>query len=293
MPELPDITIYLEALERRVVGQPVEEFTLLSPFVLRSVEPAPADILGKRVVRLRRMGKRIVFEFEDDIFLVVHLMIAGRFRWLEGKKTKLPGRISLATLRFPTGVLVLTEAGTTRRASLHLVRGEDALSPFGRGGLEPLDAARDDFVARLVSESHTLKRALTDPRLFSGIGNAYSDEILHRARLSPLKLTRKLDEEELTRLYDATQFTLREWIRRLREETGNGFPEKVTAFREGMAVHGRFNEPCPDCGAPVQRIRYADNETNYCARCQTEGRLLADRALSRLLKEDWPRTLDD
>jgi formamidopyrimidine-DNA glycosylase len=293
MPELPDITVYIEALERRVVGQPLEEFTLLSPFVLRSVDPAPSDVVGKRVVRLRRLGKRIVLEFEDDIFLVIHLMIAGRFRWLEGKKTKPPGRITLATWRFPTGVLALTEAGTTRRASLHLVRGEEALAPFARGGLEPLDATRDEFVSRLQSESHTLKRALTDPRLFSGIGNAYSDEILHRARLSPLKLTRKLDDEELSRLYDSTRSTLIDWIARLRAETGDGFPEKVTAFREGMAVHGRFKEPCPDCGAPVQRIRYADNETNYCARCQTEGRLLADRALSRLLKEDWPRTLDD
>ena len=293
MPELPDITIYIEALERRIVGQPLEEFTLLSPFVLRSVDPAPADVVGKRVVRLRRMGKRIVVEFEDEIFLVIHLMIAGRLRWFDGPKVKLPGRITLATLRFPVGVLALTEAGTTRRASLHLVRGEEALAPFTRGGLEPLDATREQFVERLLSESHTLKRALTDPRLFSGIGNAYSDEILHRARISPLKLTRKLDEEELTRLYDATRSTLIDWIERLREETGEGFPEKVTAFREGMAVHGRFKEPCPVCGAPVQRIRYADNETNYCARCQTEGRLLADRALSRLLKEDWPRTLED
>jgi formamidopyrimidine-DNA glycosylase len=293
MPELPDITIYIEALERRVVGQALEEFTLLSPFVLRSVDPAPADVVGKRVVRLRRMGKRIVFEFEDEIFLVIHLMIAGRLRWLEGKKPKLPGRITLATMRFPTGVLALTEAGTTRRASLHLVRGEDALAPFARSGLEPLDATREQFIERLLSESHTLKRALTDPRLFSGIGNAYSDEILHRARLSPLKLTRKLDDEELSRLFDATRSTLIDWIARLRAETGDGFPEKVTAFREGMAVHGRFKEPCPVCGAPVQRIRYADNETNYCARCQTEGRLLADRALSRLLKEDWPRTLDE
>ena len=293
MPELPDITIYIEALERRVVGQPLEEITFLSPFVLRSVDPPPSDVVGKRVVRLRRMGKRIVFEFEGGIFLVVHLMIAGRLRWLEGKKTKPPGRITLATLRFPPGVLALTEAGTTRRASLHLVRGEDALEPFARGGLEPLEATREQFVERLQSESHTLKRALTDPRLFSGIGNAYSDEILHHARLSPLKLTRKLDDEELSRLYDSTRATLLDWIARLREETGAGFPEKVTAFREGMAVHGRFKEPCPVCGAPVQRIRYADNETNYCARCQTEGRLLADRALSRLLKEDWPRTLDD
>ena len=293
MPELPDITIYIEALERRVVGQPLEEITFLSPFVLRSVDPPPSDIVGKRIVRLRRMGKRIVLEFEGGIFLVVHLMIAGRLRWLEGKKAKLPGRITLATLRFPTGVLALTEAGTTRRASLHLVRGEEALAPFARGGIEPLEATREQFVERLQSESHTLKRALTDPRLFSGIGNAYSDEILHHARLSPLKLTRKLDGEELSRLYDSTRATLLDWIARLREETGAGFPEKVTAFREGMAVHGRFKEPCPVCGSPVQRIRYADNETNYCARCQTEGRLLADRALSRLLKEDWPRTLDD
>jgi formamidopyrimidine-DNA glycosylase len=292
MPELPDILLYLRALETRVIGQPVEEVRLLSPFILRSVEPPLADIVGKRVTGLRRMGKRIVFALDDDLFLVVHLMIAGRLRWL-GARAKMPGRIALAAFTFPTGTLVLTEAGTKRRASLHLVRGEEALAPFARGGLEPLDATPEKFAERLRSENHTLKRALTDPRLFSGIGNAYSDEILHKARLSPLKLTRKLTDEEVTRLHDATIATLEHWIATLQSETGDGFPEKVTAFREGMAVHGRFREPCPVCGAPVQRIRYADNETNYCARCQTEGRLLADRALSRLLKEDWPRSLDE
>jgi formamidopyrimidine-DNA glycosylase len=292
MPELPDILLYLRALETRVIGQPVEEVRLLSPFILRSVEPPLADIVGKRVTGLRRMGKRIVFALDDDLFLVLHLMIAGRLRWL-GARAKMPGRIALAAFTFPTGTLVLTEAGTKRRASLHLVRGEEALAPFARGGLEPLDATPEKFAERLRSENHTLKRALTDPRLFSGIGNAYSDEILHKARLSPLKLTRKLTDEEVTRLHDATIATLEHWIATLQSETGDGFPEKVTAFREGMAVHGRFREPCPVCGAPVQRIRYADNETNYCARCQTEGRLLADRALSRLLKEDWPRSLDE
>jgi formamidopyrimidine-DNA glycosylase len=243
---------------------------------------------------VRRMGKRIVIRFDDELFLVIHLMIAGRFRWLSpGSRTRVPPRLALARLGFPTGTLVLTEAGTKRRASLHLVRGEDALRQFDRGGLEVLEASRDAFAEQLASENHTLKRSLTDPRLFSGIGNAYSDEILHRARLSPLKLTSRLSADEATRLYDATRATLLDWTGRLRAEWGEGFPERVTAFHEGMAVHGRFREPCPECSTAVQRIRYRDNETNYCPRCQTEGRVLADRALSRLLHEDWPRTIEE
>jgi formamidopyrimidine-DNA glycosylase len=238
------------------------------------------------------MGKRIVFELEGDLFMVVHLMIAGRFRW-KPPGTKPPGKVGLAAFEFPSGVLILTEAGTKRRASIYLVKGEESLQQFDRGGLEVLDADSATFAARLRSESHTLKRALTDPRLFSGIGNAYSDEILHRARLSPLARTGKLTDEEVDRLYQATRATLEYWIIKLREEDGDKFPEKVTAFREGMAVHGRYKLPCPVCGTPVQRIRYADNETNYCARCQTGGRLLADRAMSRLLKEDWPRSIDE
>jgi formamidopyrimidine-DNA glycosylase len=243
---------------------------------------------------VRRIGKRIVPAFEGELFLVVHLMIAGRLRWRDaGSKKKLPARLVLAELTFPDGVLVLTEAGTTRRASLHVVRGAAALEAFDRGGLEVLDATRESFAERLARENHTLKRALTDPRLFSGIGNAYSDEILHRARLSPLRLTSKLAADERDRLYDATRAVLGEWTDRLRAEAGDGFPEQVTAFREGMAVHGRYRKPCPVCATPVQRIRYRDNETNYCARCQTEGRLLADRALSRLLKQDWPKSIDE
>lgn len=293
MPELPDITVYVEALERRVLGQPLADVRILSPFILRTVEPPLDAFVGKRVTGIRRMGKRIVLAFEDDLFIVFHLMIAGRLRWF-APNAKVPGgKIALATFKFPNGTLLLTEAGSKRRASLHLARGEASLAPFARGGLEVLDATREDFAARLRSENHTLKRALTDPRLFSGVGNAYSDEILHRARLSPMRLTSKLSDEEITTLYDATRATLLDWTQRLRDETGEGFPEKVTAFREGMAVHGRYGEPCPVCGAPVQRIRYADNETNYCAVCQTEGRLLADRGLSRLLKEDWPRSLDE
>jgi len=294
MPELPDVTIYVEALERRIVGQPLTGYAILNVFALRSVEP-PLDVVVGRVVRaVRRLGKRIVIEFDDELHLVVHLMIAGRFRWIPaGSHTRVPARIALAELTFPTGRLVLTEAGSTRRASIHLVQGADALAQFDRGGLEPLDATRDAFAERLARENHTLKRSLTDPRLFSGIGNAYSDEILHRARLSPLKLTSRLSDEEVTRLYDSTRATLLDWTARLRAETGDGFPEKVTAFRDEMAVHGRYRLPCPVCGTPIARIRYSDNETNYCPRCQTEGRLLADRALSRLLKEDWPRTLDE
>jgi formamidopyrimidine-DNA glycosylase len=294
MPELPDVTVYVEAIGRRVVGQPLAGYAVRSVLALRSVDP-PLDVLVGREVRdVRRLGKRIVLDFGDALHLVVHLMIAGRFRWIPaGARTRVPARIALAELHFPTGTLVLTEAGTTRRASIHVVRGDDALAAFDRGGLEPLDATRAAFAERLARENHTLKRALTDPRLFSGIGNAYSDEILQRARLSPLRLTSRLADDEVTRLYEATRATLVEWTGRLRAETGDGFPEKVTAFREGMAVHGRYREPCPDCGTAVQRIRYRDNETNYCPRCQTEGRLLADRALSRLLHADWPKTIDE
>jgi formamidopyrimidine-DNA glycosylase len=294
MPELPDVTIYVEALERRIAGQPLSGYALHSPFLLRTVEPSLDAAVGLNVLAVRRLGKRIVIALEQDLFIVIHLMIAGRFRWFHaGARFKLPGRIALAELGFPTGTLLLTEAGTTRRASMHVVRGEQALAQFDRGGLEVLEATRAEFAERLARENHTLKRSLTDPRLFSGIGNAYSDEILHRARLSPLKLTRKLAPEEIDRLHDATRETLVEWIRRLREAAGNDFPEKVTAFHEEMAVHGRFGKPCRTCGTPVQRIRYRDNETNYCARCQTEGRLLADRALSRLLKQDWPRSVEE
>ena len=292
MPELPDITIYMEALAARLAGRPVERARLLNPFVLRSVDPPLSQLDGRTVRAVSRVGKRLVLAFDDELFLVIHLMIAGRLRWLaRGKKP--PGRIALLALDFTDGRLVLTEAGTTRRASVHLVRGRDALAAFDRGGLDVLAATRDAFGARLRSENHTLKRALTDPRLFDGIGNAYSDEILHAARLSPLQLTSKLDDEEVGRLFGAARTTLAEWTARLRRETGDGFPEHVTAFRDGMAVHGRYRQPCPACGAPVQRIRYADNETNYCARCQTGGRLLADRALSRLLKQDWPKSLDE
>ena len=294
MPEIPDVTVYVEALRRRVAGEPLEGYAVLNPFVLRSVEP-PLDALVGRVVReVRRLGKRVVLAFDGELYLVIHLMIAGRLRWSDaGARLRPPGRIALATFTFPSGTLLLTEAGTTRRASLHVARGVDALAAFDRGGLEVLDASHEQFAERLTRENHTLKRALTDPRLFSGIGNAYSDEILHRARLSPLTLTSRLSGEEIGRLADATRAVLVEWTERLRAETGDGFPEKVTAFRDGMAVHGRFGEPCPTCGAPVQRIRYRDNETNYCARCQTEGRRLADRALSRLLGEDWPRTMEE
>ena len=292
MPELPDIAVYLDCLAPRILGQPLERLTILNPFVLRSVSPSPAELAGAKVTGLRRLGKRIVLGLEQERFIVIHLMIAGRLRWL-ASGAKPPGKITLALFEFPTGILALTEAGTTRRASIHLLAGEEALEPFQRSGLEVLECDRTDFAERLVSESHTLKRALTDPRLFSGIGNAYSDEILHRARLSPLTLTRKLGEDEIARLFDATRATLLEWTARLRAEAGSGFPEKVTAFREGMAVHGRYRQPCPDCGTPIQRIRYADNETNYCARCQTGGRLLADRAMSRILREDWPRSIDE
>jgi formamidopyrimidine-DNA glycosylase len=292
VPELPDITLYLAQLTPRILHQPLLRLDVRSPFVLRSVDPPPSALEGRRVVGLTRMGKRIVFSLEGDLFVVIHLMIAGRFRWYPPGK-KAGGKLVLAVFEFPDGLLFLTEAGTKRRASIHLVAGKEGLQQFERGGLEVLEADLAGFRERLTSENHTLKRSLTDPRLFSGIGNAYSDEILHRARLSPLAHTNRLTEDEIATLYQATRTTLQDWIERLSRETGQAFPEKVTAFREGMAVHGRFGKPCPDCGSPVQRIRYADNETNYCARCQTGGRLLADRALSRLLKKDWPRSIDE
>jgi formamidopyrimidine-DNA glycosylase len=292
MPELPDVVVYLEALERRILDQPLEAIRLISPFVLRSVDPPVADVVGRRVTGLRRMGKRLVWALEDERFVVIHLMIAGRLRWA-ARGGRAPGKIGLAAFDFPSGSVLLTEAGTKRRASLHLVRGQEGLAEFARGGLEPLEIGPAEFAERLLLENHTLKRALTDPRLFSGIGNAYSDEILHRARLSPLQLTARLSDDEIARLHQATVAVLTEWTDRLRQETGDGFPEKVTAFRSGMAVHGRYGEACPRCGGPVQRIRYADNETNYCPACQTGGRLLADRGLSRLLKQDWPRSLEE
>ncbi|MEP6991219.1 MAG: DNA-formamidopyrimidine glycosylase family protein [bacterium] len=294
MPELPDITIYVDAIGSRVVGRPLTAYAVLSPFVLRTVEPTLDALVGRTVSDVTRLGKRIVFAFDGELFLVIHLMIAGRFRWFDaGARTKIPARIGLAMLEFPGGSLVLTEAGSKRRASIHVVRGREALATFDRGGLEVLTATLEQFAERLARENHTVKRSLTDPRLFSGIGNAYSDELLHRAQLSPLKLTSRLSTEEVGRLFDATRETLVEWTERMRVETGDGFPQKVTAFREGMAVHGRYGEPCPVCGTLVQRIRYRDNETNYCPRCQTEGRLLADRALSRLLKQDWPKTIEE
>ena len=292
MPELPDVVVYLEALERRILGRRLQGLRLASPFILRTVDPPPSALAGHRVLSLRRMGKRLVWGLESELFIVIHLMIAGRLRW-GAAGAKAPGKIGLAAFDFEVGTLLLTEAGSKRRASLHLVAGESALAAFDRGGLEPLDAEEAEFSRRLRLENHTLKRALTDPRLFSGIGNAYSDEILHRARLSPLRLTSRLSEEDAARLHHATRSVLLEWTERLRRETGEGFPEKVTAFRNGMAVHGRFRQPCPECGTPIQRIRYAENETNYCPACQTEGRLLADRGLSRLLREDWPRSLEE
>jgi formamidopyrimidine-DNA glycosylase len=292
VPELPDIALYLEALEPRVLGRTLAKLRLASPFLLRTVEPVPRDLEGKKIISLRRLGKRIVFGFEDDLFLVLHLMIAGRLKWL-AKGAKVPGKVGLAAFDFDSGTLVLTEAGSKRRASLHILKGEEALRTHDPGGIEPLEMSLDDFRAALTRERHTLKRTLTDPHVFSGIGNAYSDEILHRARLSPVQLTTNLSEEEIARLYGAIREVLLEWIERLRRDTGDAFPEKVTAFRPEMAVHGRYNQPCPVCGTPVQRIVHAENETNYCARCQTGGKLLADRALSRLLKGDWPKSIDE
>ena len=292
MPELPDVVVYCEALAARIRGQVLERVRLISPFLLRTAVPPISEVEGKRVVGVEWLGKRIVIALESDLFLVIHLMIAGRLRWL-ANGAKPPGRITLALFEFPSGRLAFTEAGTKRRASLHLVRGESALAQFDMGGLDVQRADRAAFAQRMKSENHTLKRALTDPRLLSGIGNAYSDEILHRARLSPLALTRKLSDDEMTRLYTATRAVLTEWIERLRVESAETFPEKVTAFRPQMAVHGRYRQPCPVCGEPVQRIVYAENECNYCARCQTGGTILADRALSRLLHDSYSRSLDD
>jgi len=292
MPELPDILLYIHALEPRVVGRRIETIRLVAPFLLRSIGTPISAAQGRRVVALERMGKRVIFALEGDVYLVVHLMIAGRFRW-KPAGAAVPGKVGLLALDFEHGTLVLTEAGSTRRASLHVVSGDDALRALDPGGLEVLDAGCEAFSATLRQENHTLKRAMTDPHVLSGIGNAYSDEILHAARLSPFKQTQSLTDEEMARLFDATRATLLEWTRRLQDEAGGEFPEKVTAFRPGMAVHGRYGQPCPVCSTPVQRIVYAANEANYCATCQTGGRLLADRSLSRLLKEDWPRTLEE
>jgi formamidopyrimidine-DNA glycosylase len=295
LPELPDVVVYIECLAARIAGATLERVRLTSPFVLRSVDPPLAELEGKRVIGLRRIGKRIVLGLEADLFLVVHLMIAGRLRWREPGRAlgRVPPKNVLATLEFSSGTLLLTEASSKKRASLHAVRGEATLATFDPGGLEVLAANAESFRAALLAENHTLKRALTDPTILSGIGNAYSDEILHRARLSPLKQTSRLGDAEIERLHEATRATLAEWIDRLRREAGSGFPENVTAFRPEMAVHGRYRKPCPECGAPVQRIVHAENESNYCASCQTGGRLLMDRALSRLLQSDWPRTLEE
>jgi len=292
VPELPDILLYIHALRPRIVGRAVRGVRLASPFLLRSIEPPLSAIEGRTIRDLHRLGKRIVFEASEELFLVFHLMIAGRFRWRPAG-TRIPGKVGLFALDFEHGSLVLTEAGTKRQASLHVVKGRGALAQHDPGGLEVLEADLTSFGNALQRENHTLKRALTDPHVFSGIGNAYSDEILHAARLSPFKQTKVLTDDEIRRLYDATRLTLLQWTERLRQETGDEFPEKVTAFREGMAVHGRYGQPCPDCGSPVQRVVYAANEANYCVTCQTGGRLLADRSLSRLLREDWPRTLDE
>ena len=292
MPELPDIALYLGALAPRVVGSRLERLRIASPFLLRTAEPPVADLAGRQVVAVRRIGKRIVLAFDGDTFVVLHLMIAGRLHW-KPAGAPIPRRAGLAAFDFPNGTLLLTEAGSKHRASLHVVRGREALAAHDRGGLDVLTATLEQFREALARESHTLKRALTDPRLFDGIGNAYSDEILHAARLSPLRLTTQLTADEVERLFRAVRDTLVTWMERLRTQMGDAFPEKVTAFREGMAVHGRFRKPCPVCGSPVQRIRYAENEVNYCATCQTGGRLLADRSLSRLLKQDWPRSLEE
>ena len=292
MPELPDITIYLEALAPRIVGQPLERARVVSPSLLRTVDPPLSAAEGRQVVGLRRIGKRIVWEMQGKLFLVFHLMIAGRFKW-RPERTQSPLKVGLASFDFPTGTLLLTEASPKKRASLHVVEGEEALKAHDPGGLNVIEAGLAAFTQRLQSESHTLKRALTDPHLFDGIGNWLSDEILHAAKLSLFQLTGNLTDAEIERLYDATRATTRMWIERLRAGVGAGFPEKVTAFRKEMAVHGKYKEPCPVCGSPIQRIRYADNEANYCATCQTGGRVLADRSLSRLLKDDWPRSLED
>ncbi|HSU13950.1 DNA-formamidopyrimidine glycosylase family protein [Longimicrobium sp.] len=292
MPELPDVTVYIEALEKRIVGDTLLGIRLANPFVLRTVQPRPAEMAGRRVVALRRVGKRIAMELEEERFIVVHLMVAGRFRWLAAG-AKVPGKIGLAAFDFTRGTLVLTEAGTKRRASIHLLAGADALAALDPGGMDVMAATEAGFAAALRGGRHTLKRRLTDPHVFSGIGNAYSDEILHRAKLSPVQLTTNLSDGEVARLFAAVRDTLAEWTERLRREAGDGFPEKVRAFHPEMAVHGKYGQPCPVCGAPVQRIVYAENETHYCARCQTGGRLLADRSLSRLLKGDWPKSIDE
>jgi formamidopyrimidine-DNA glycosylase len=292
MPELPDVTVYIEALSERVLHQPIEKIRIGSPFVLRSFEPRIGAAEGRKILAFRRLGKRIVFELEDELFLIVHLMIAGRFHW-RPRGAKIARKYGQAAFDFPHGTLLLTEAGTRKRASICLVRGEAALQEHDPGGLEVLNATFEQFREALACENHTLKRSLTDPHLFSGIGNAYSDEILHRAQLSPIRLTQRMTNDEIERLYHATRESLTEWVERLRKERGAGFPEKVTAFRPDMAVHGKYRSPCPVCGSPVQRIVHAENETNYCAKCQTGGKLLADRSLSRLLKDGWPLTLEE
>ncbi len=292
MPELPDITLYAEALQGRIVGRNLEKIRLGNPFFLRSVEHQPGDVAGRSVTGIGRMGKRIVLELQDEFFIVIHLMIAGRLHW-KPLHAALPARVGHAAFDFSSGTLTVTEAGSKKRASLHILRGRLSLAALDPGGLEILDCTVGQFAERLQKENHTLKRTLTDPRIFSGIGNAYSDEILHHGRLSPLKQTQRLAEDEILRLHGSVQTVMRFWIERLRKETGEAFPEKVTAFRDGMAVHGRYKKPCPECGTAVQRIAYAQNECNYCPRCQTGGKLLADRAFSRLLKEDWPRTIEE
>jgi formamidopyrimidine-DNA glycosylase len=289
VPELPDVTVYVESIASRVAGQPIEGIRIASPFVVRTFDPPLSAASGKRVLEMRRLGKRIVFVLADGLFLVIHLMIAGRFRWLE-HGAKIPGKVGLAALDFPSGTLLLTEVATRKRASIHLAR---SLDEFQRGGIEPLESSEEQFSEALRRENHTLKRALTDPRLFSGIGNAYSDEILHRAKLSPALLTQKMSPADVHALFESTQAVLTQWTQRLREEARQKFPEKVTAFRDDFAVHGRYRQPCPVCGTAIQRIAYADNETNYCPRCQTAGRLLSDRSLARLLHDDWPRTIEE
>lgn len=292
MPELPDITIYLEALRSRVFGQSLVRTRIASPFLMRTFDPPIESLHGKRATKFERLGKRLAIQFETDVWLILHLMIAGRLHW-KPSGAKLTGKNGLAALDFENGTLLLTEAGSKRRVSLHVVSGESAMRLHDPGGIEIFSTSLAEFADALIRSNHTVKRVLTDPRVFSGIGNAYSDEILHRARLSPVKLTQKLTSDEIERLFLATQETIRVWIDRLRDETGPDFPEGVTAFRKEMAVHGKYGQPCPDCRSPVQRIRYADNETNYCALCQNDGKVLADRSLSRLLKDDWPRSIDD
>jgi len=289
VPELPDVTVYVESIASRIAGQPLQGVRVASPFVVRTFDPPLSAASGRRVLEVRRLGKRIVFVLESGLFLVIHLMIAGRFKWLE-HGAKIPGKVGLAALDFPSGTLVLTEAATKKRASIHLAR---ALDEFERGGIEPLACTLEEFMAALRRENHTLKRSLTDPRLFSGIGNAYSDEILHRAKLSPALLTQKMSADEVRALFEASRAVLKEWTERLRLEAREKFPEKVTAFRDDFAVHGKYKRPCPVCGTAVQRIAYADNETNYCPRCQTGGKLLSDRSLARLLHDDWPRTIEE